>query len=597
MGREPLLVMDEPTNGLDPLMQREFLALVADVRADGRTVFLSSHNLPEIERACDRVGIIRDGRLVDVWAVGDLLGEHWRSVNLVLAAPPPPGTFELPNVEIVALTGREVHVMVRGDVNPLLGRIAGLDVADVAITTPDIEDVFLRHYHAGNDAGPTAAAGSASARSAPAAGSACGGAAMIATFRLELRRNRGIVLWGSVVALVYGGVIAGFTRRSREQRADREYMAVFPKGFMAAFGMEGSLADGCLFNTYVGSWLLADPRGRRGDHHGDPPGGRGPRPRVLGCRSRRACRGSATSPSRSAGRSSRWRSSRPRPSGSSGRTHGRCAVRREPVCARWAARVRLGCPIAAVTTLLSVATLSGDGRRDRRRRGHAMYLLQVVSTIRTDTRWAGAPEHLDHFQLRPIIDEGTFRWRTSPCSRRRGGRLGRRAAGLPPTGPRGLTSAILGAMTRRSSSPARRRARRHFGAWSARRASSAGWVWSTGSGRAADWPARTSATWATPPTTRAGRRTRPRAKNRALICAYLPRLADHVAGALSADTATSAARLLVLGGDCTTTPARWPGSAGPVQGCGSASPGSTPTATSTRRTRPRRGTSGACPSR
>ncbi len=160
MGREPLLVMDEPTNGLDPLMQREFLALVADVRADGRTVFLSSHNLPEIERACDRVGIIRDGRLVDVWAVGDLLGEHWRSVNLVLTSSPPPGTFELPNVEIVALTGREVHVMVRGDVNPLLDRIAGLDVADIAITTPDIEDVFLRHYHAGNDAGATAAAGS-----------------------------------------------------------------------------------------------------------------------------------------------------------------------------------------------------------------------------------------------------------------------------------------------------------------------------------------------------------------------------------------------------------------------------------------------------
>ena len=280
MGREPLLVMDEPTNGLDPLMQREFLALVADVRADGRTVFLSSHNLPEIERACDRVGIIRDGRLVDVWAVGDLLGEHWRSVNLVLAAPPPPGTFELPNVEIVALTGREVHVMVRGDVNPLLGRIAGLDVADVAITTPDIEDVFLRHYHAGNDAGPTAAAGSASARSAPAAGSASRRAAMIATFRLELRRNRGIVLWGSVVALVYGGVIAGFYPTIRENSALIESTYRLPEG------VHGRLRDGgqprrpgVFFNTYVGS-ALADPRGRRGDHHGDPPGGRGPRPRV-----------------------------------------------------------------------------------------------------------------------------------------------------------------------------------------------------------------------------------------------------------------------------------------------------------------------------
>ena len=148
MGHEPLLVMDEPTSGLDPLMQREFLALIAEARAAGRTVFLSSHNLPEVERACDRVGIIREGRLVDISTVGDLLGAHWRSVNLVLETPPPAGTFDLPNVEVVALTGREIHLMVRGDVNPLLARIGALSVRDVAITTPDLEDVFLRLYHA-----------------------------------------------------------------------------------------------------------------------------------------------------------------------------------------------------------------------------------------------------------------------------------------------------------------------------------------------------------------------------------------------------------------------------------------------------------------
>jgi len=147
MGDEPLLIMDEPTTGLDPLMQREFLALVAEARQAGRTIFLSSHNLTEVERTCDRVAIIRDGRLVDVSTVAELLGEHWRSVNLVLAAPPPAGTFDLPNVEVVALTGREVHVMVQGDVNPLLRRIAGLEVHDIAVTTPDVEDLFLRYYH------------------------------------------------------------------------------------------------------------------------------------------------------------------------------------------------------------------------------------------------------------------------------------------------------------------------------------------------------------------------------------------------------------------------------------------------------------------
>jgi ABC-type multidrug transport system ATPase subunit len=153
MGHEPLLVLDEPTSGLDPLMQREFLALAAEARADGRTMFLSSHNLVEVERACDRVGIIRDGHVVDVSTVGELLGAHWRSVNLVLATPPSPHDFDLPNVEVAAMTGREVHLMVRGDVNPLLDLIAAHDVQDIAITTPDVEDLFLRHYRTDTRAG------------------------------------------------------------------------------------------------------------------------------------------------------------------------------------------------------------------------------------------------------------------------------------------------------------------------------------------------------------------------------------------------------------------------------------------------------------
>jgi ABC-2 type transport system ATP-binding protein len=154
MGSAPLLVLDEPTSGLDPLMQRVFLALLAETRAAGRTVFLSSHNLVEVERACDRVAIIRDGRIVDVSSVGELLGSHWRSVNLVLGSPPAQGAFDLPNVEVAAMTGREVHLMVRGDVNPLLDRIAAHDVTDIAITTPDVEDMFL-HYYREDDSGAT----------------------------------------------------------------------------------------------------------------------------------------------------------------------------------------------------------------------------------------------------------------------------------------------------------------------------------------------------------------------------------------------------------------------------------------------------------
>jgi beta-exotoxin I transport system ATP-binding protein len=146
MGNERLLVMDEPTSGLDPVMQREFLTLVAEARAAGRTVFLSSHNLPEVERSCDRVAVIRDGRLVDITSVQALLASHGRAVNLVLGSVPEPGLFDLPNVQVLALSGQTVHLMVQGEVNELLRRIARLDVRDVAIATPDIEDVFLGFY-------------------------------------------------------------------------------------------------------------------------------------------------------------------------------------------------------------------------------------------------------------------------------------------------------------------------------------------------------------------------------------------------------------------------------------------------------------------
>ena len=146
MGEEPLLVLDEPTSGLDPLMQRTFLDLLTEARDAGRTIFLSSHNLPEVEHSCDRVAIIREGRIVETTSVSDLVASHWRSVSLVLGAPAPPGIFDLPNVRVVAMTARDVHLMIQGDVNPLLHRIAQLDVIDISIETLEVEDLFLKFY-------------------------------------------------------------------------------------------------------------------------------------------------------------------------------------------------------------------------------------------------------------------------------------------------------------------------------------------------------------------------------------------------------------------------------------------------------------------
>jgi len=99
-----------------------------------------------VERACDRVGIIREGRLVDVSTVSDLQASHWRSVSLVLNATPPPAMFDLPNVRVVSASSRDVHLMVQGNVNPLLRRLATIEVGDISIATLEIEDVFLGYY-------------------------------------------------------------------------------------------------------------------------------------------------------------------------------------------------------------------------------------------------------------------------------------------------------------------------------------------------------------------------------------------------------------------------------------------------------------------
>lgn len=146
MGQEPLLVMDEPSTGLDPLMQREFLRLLGEAKAAGRTIFLSSHNLPEVERACERVGIIREGRLVEVGPVRQLLGDHARAVTILFESVPPVDLFDGPGIQVVSTLDHEVHLLVRGDIRPLLERLSRVVLRDLTITTPDIEEVFMGYY-------------------------------------------------------------------------------------------------------------------------------------------------------------------------------------------------------------------------------------------------------------------------------------------------------------------------------------------------------------------------------------------------------------------------------------------------------------------
>jgi ABC-2 type transport system ATP-binding protein len=149
MHRPRLLILDEPTGGLDPLNQQEFAAMVAEVKADGRTVFLSSHILPEVEHLCDRVGIIRDGRLVTVDHVSSLKAIRHHVIELTFAGPAEAAWFnELPNVSDVALAndGTTVRLTAQADLAGVIQAAARHCAVSIATHEPNLEEVFLRYY-------------------------------------------------------------------------------------------------------------------------------------------------------------------------------------------------------------------------------------------------------------------------------------------------------------------------------------------------------------------------------------------------------------------------------------------------------------------
>ena len=154
MHRPELLVLDEPTQGLDPLVQQSFHEIVEEVRREGRTVFLSSHVMPEVERLCDRVGIIREGRLVAVEDVGDLRARQVRTLEIHFATPPRPDLFEgLPGVKDVTINGDAARVTVTGSIDPVIKAAARFEVIDLKSHEPTLEDIFLTYYGQENDRG------------------------------------------------------------------------------------------------------------------------------------------------------------------------------------------------------------------------------------------------------------------------------------------------------------------------------------------------------------------------------------------------------------------------------------------------------------
>ena len=149
--RPPLLILDEPTGGLDPLVQEEFLDIIEEVKAEGRTVFFSSHNLAEVERVCDRVGIIRGGRLVAVETTETLVDKSFRHVVLTFAEDVDPKPFEaLSGVKDLKAGGNRLAFTLYEDLDEMVKLAAGHELVNMEYERPSLEEVFLTYYEREN---------------------------------------------------------------------------------------------------------------------------------------------------------------------------------------------------------------------------------------------------------------------------------------------------------------------------------------------------------------------------------------------------------------------------------------------------------------
>lgn len=144
-----LIILDEPTSGLDPLMQDEFYHILHEYQEGGSTILFSSHNLPEVEKICSRVAIIRKGRLVALEELDVLKKKVYRRLELTLREEVE--TLEIPHARLIKKNGLKYSFLVKGDMDLLLKELAILPVEDLLLPEADLEEIFMAYYGSAND--------------------------------------------------------------------------------------------------------------------------------------------------------------------------------------------------------------------------------------------------------------------------------------------------------------------------------------------------------------------------------------------------------------------------------------------------------------
>ncbi len=143
-----LIILDEPTSGLDPLMQKTFFDLIREENKRGATVLFSSHILSEVQRICDRVAIIKDGRIEAVQSINDMKESAYKKVSLTFKSGIPSSDFKLDGAQQIEVSATGANFIFKGDVNYLLHEIAKYPLSNIDISEPTLEEIFM-HYYAG----------------------------------------------------------------------------------------------------------------------------------------------------------------------------------------------------------------------------------------------------------------------------------------------------------------------------------------------------------------------------------------------------------------------------------------------------------------
>ena len=146
-----ILILDEPTSGLDPLMQRQFIELIEEEKRKGKTILMSSHSFAEIDRTCDRVGIIKDGKIVAIEDVHRLRTLQRKLFDITLKKKEDIELLQQSGLELTNVNGNEIQVAVQGNYQAFLEVLAKVDVANLDVHSQSLEEIFMHYYDRRDD--------------------------------------------------------------------------------------------------------------------------------------------------------------------------------------------------------------------------------------------------------------------------------------------------------------------------------------------------------------------------------------------------------------------------------------------------------------